>query len=66
MKKTRLQKWNRQMAERIAKRLFTGGDGQVVSRLVMETQGNKHLGMSKASGWCVEAVADQVEDELNS
>jgi len=46
----------KELAVKIAERLFTDGSGSVAKRLVMEMPGAQLVG----SGWCKEAVADQV------
>lgn len=61
-KLTRLQKWNRALAKKCARRLFVDD----TSRLVMETERNKHLPKERGAGWSEAAIANQIEDELNS
>lgn len=51
---------NRELAEAIAKRLFTNGAEQVAERLVLELPGGRDGG-----GWCQKAAEDQIEKVLN-
>lgn len=47
----------RALAERIADKLFTDGDGKVADRLVMVDEQNRMGG-----GWCRGAVVDRIID----
>jgi hypothetical protein len=49
----------REVAEKIARRLFVNGHGQHAKRLVLELPGDRDGG-----GWAESAVADQVEKIL--
>lgn len=52
---------NRELAERIASRLFTAGDGRVADRLVHERNEPLNPGWS----WSQKAMADQIENALD-
>lgn len=53
----------RQTAELIANELFTsgGGSGLKATRLVQELPGHGEL---PGPGWCIESVADRIEETL--
>jgi hypothetical protein len=61
-KPTQQELKRRQLAQLIAKALFTDGTGERATRLVIELPTHKFL----ASGYCESAVADLIERKLSS